>query len=127
MKVERELKMTVICHAPCDNQYGAWRQHCPVCGHETPKGAHDNALRTSPTFDKNNTRGASTRAVRTFVHRVTRVREAHPTACVFCHRRGARERCAHCNEMIHHNCQGIHGSACAQFQVDRQAEIARLA
>lgn len=109
--IQRELTMTVICQAPCDNQYGAWRTQCPVCGRQTPKKAHEAAVK--PT-------------TRQHVVRTVRTREPHATACVFCHRRGAKEQCAHCNEKIHHNCQGLHGDACKQFQVERQVEITRL-
>jgi hypothetical protein len=107
----RELTMTVICKT-CDNQYGAWRPHCPVCRTATPKKAHEEA---TPRV-----RREVTRRVKEYV-----VRESK-TLCVFCRQRGAKQRCTHCNELIHGTCVGLHAPECIKFQQERDAAITRL-
>jgi hypothetical protein len=99
-----ELTMTIICR-DCEHQYGAWRAHCPACGSEAPRAAREAMLK--PREDA----------------KPKRERAPREDACIFCHRKGAKDRCPHCNERIHHNCQGIHSEPCKQFQVERQAII----
>lgn len=109
IKAERELKMTIICPAPCGEQYGAWRPHCPVCRRATPKVHFEAAVSPAKV----------TRAPR-------QQRERKANECIFCFRRKAKERCPHCGEPIHRVCRGVHEIDCAAFQVARQAEIEKV-
>lgn len=104
--VNGELKMTVLC--VCGNQYGAWRPRCPACGKGIPVTIAEVARKAmNPP-------------------RIKHERERRQNECIFCHRGKAKERCPHCNEPVHRNCQGLHGGDCAQFQQARQAEIERV-
>lgn len=111
---QRDLVLTLICK--CGNQYGKWRPHCPVCREPTPRKAQDEyETTTNPRV-----RRAVTRKVKELVRRESK------TQCIFCRHRGAKQRCPHCNEMIHGTCLGLHVAECQQFQVERDAAITRL-
>jgi len=107
----RELVMTVICKT-CDHQYGAWRPHCPVCRTSTPRKIHEEA---TPQI-----RRAVTRRVKQLVKRESK------TTCIFCRQRGAKQQCAHCNELIHGTCVGLHTPECLEFQKQRDVAITQL-
>lgn len=107
----RELTMTVIC-ASCENQYGAWRPRCPACGTDTP-------IKVQQLVQKIN-------RPRLVTSKPQRERTVHPTSCDLCHRRGAKETCDLCGNLVHHNCMGVHKDRCTKFQVERDAEIERV-
>lgn len=111
MKTERPLTMTIVCR-DCTNQFGAWRAHCPACGTLAPRAAREALLQ--PHDDA------------TTPKRVVRAPRVCETSCTFCFRRGAKDRCPHCNELIHKNCQGLHNAPCLEFQVQRLSAINAL-
>jgi hypothetical protein len=102
----RELKMTLICKT-CTHQYGAWRPRCPACGTSTPVSQQQPASFNPP--------------------RPTKARsEKSKTECIACRHRGAKERCPHCNELIHTTCLTVHVDDCKQFQVEREAMLKQV-
>lgn len=99
----RELKITLICKT-CENQYGKWRSHCPVCRTPTPKTEEFNTPRVV----------------------VARKQRDSKSQCIFCRHRGAKHECPHCNEKIHRTCLGLHAPECQQFQIEREKLIKQL-
>jgi hypothetical protein len=102
-----ELKMTVVCRS-CDNQYGAWRPHCPACGTKSHYRA--------PEPEKKEPRQKRSEAQR----------PKRDNECILCRRGGSQERCPSCNEEVHTRCLKYHINPCKQFVAERDAIIAKL-
>lgn len=119
MNDERQ-PMTTTCE--CGNVYGLWRTQCPACGTHNAKRA---AAMERKEKEERKVRAA-------------RPREPRKNECVLCRKRvkgkrikgtklrEAPERCPHCDECCHPACQKLHGPTCQQFQIERNAELARL-
>ena len=111
----KELRMTIVCKA-CNNQFGAWRTHCPACNESVPRSVRDAMLAPRPSEVGKAPREPKHRRVKNVRHQ-----------CTFCRRANADERCPHCNEEIHAVCRRLHDVDCALFQVEREAELRKLA
>lgn len=93
-ETRRNEQTTCTC---CQHRFGAWRPRCPACG---TANDHANAkpvpMQPPP--------------------RTPRERKRHPTQCVFCQRRGSRDRCAKCKGPVHHTCKRVHEERCTGAQ-----------
>lgn len=98
-----ELKMTVVCKS-CDNQYGAWRTHCPACGTMSDYRAPEPERAKEP------------RQKRSEAQRPKREHE-----CILCRRGNSQERCPSCNEEVHTRCLKYHLDPCKLFVAEREA------
>lgn len=92
MRQFREPKMTVVCKA-CQHQFGAWRKRCPACGTNSD-------YKEPEAFNK---------------PKLKREKPRKLNECIFCRRRGAKEKCPSCQEPIHKNCKGLHVDPCREF------------
>lgn len=97
-----ELKMTVVCRS-CDNQYGAWRTHCPACG----TTSHYKA----PAPEKKERHQKRSEA--------QRPKREHE--CILCRRGNSSMRCPSCTEEIHDRCLKYHIDDCVKFVLERDA------
>ncbi len=97
--------MAMIRKCECGNEYGLWRPRCPACG-TTNERQRDATAPPEPTF--------------------VRAERTPKRPCIVCRNGGAKDRCPHCEELIHKNCKGMHVIACAEFQRLRAIEIAKL-
>jgi hypothetical protein len=109
IRPRQELRLTVICKS-CGHQYGSWRPRCTACGTDTPPPPK--SFTNPPKITKRQVLGEVARQSK--------------SACIFCRQRKAKDRCPHCNELIHRTCQAMHDPECIKFQQERIAAITRL-
>ena len=114
--------MTMAC-PECGDQFGLWRPRCPACGWTVPYDVRQKALEPG---ERAGTERKSKSEKKT---RIPDQKKANQ--CILCRRKAkptkkSTMRCPHCSEPVHVVCFRMHEEPCKQFQLDRQAELAKL-